>query len=227
MFLDMICTLARLGPTAIERLSDGVMDDGRGKRGLLDFIGDLVIDWDVPLRKANNWYDRLVAALNARTKAERNAELEKFDADVKHVAGSAKQVPSLFEAVFTPRKMLSEKVSDVLVALMLPAISAAASAEDRAATKFTLVDLAIALERYRARHGQYPKDLGALAPDLISKIPNDSFADRPLVYQPTEKGYLLYSFGKNGKDDGGRCYDHGAGDDIVVATPDAATRPEK
>jgi hypothetical protein len=123
--------------------------------------------------------------------------------------------------------MISEKFSDTLVALMLPAITAAASAEDRARTKLDLVNLAIALERYRARHSQYPRQLEALAPDFAATIPNDSFADRPFAYQPTEKGYLLYSFGKNGNDDGGRSYDHDDGsDDIVVATPDAAKRPQ-
>ena len=55
-------------------------------------------------------------------------------------------------------------------------------------------------------------------------MPQDAFADAPLRYHRQESGYLLYSVGRNGKDDGGRGEGVRAGnaelgDDLVVRTP--------
>ena len=35
-------------------------------------------------------------------------------------------------------------------------------------------------------------------------MPLDFFSGKPLIYRASKKGYLLYSVGVNGKDDGGR-----------------------
>jgi hypothetical protein len=114
----------------------------------------------------------------------------------------------------------SEKLSFVFAALMLPALISTAQAEDRGATYFTLVELAVSLERFRVDHGRYPNAIVELAPKYVSEIPRDAFADRPLQYKNTKMGYLLYSFGKNGHDDGGITHnDVNEADDIVVATP--------
>ena len=46
-----------------------------------------------------------------------------------------------------------------------------------------------------------------------------------MIYRPAEKGYLLYSVGVNGLDDGGRSYgDDPPGDDLVVRMPQPALR---
>jgi hypothetical protein len=63
--------------------------------------------------------------------------------------------------------------------------------------------LALALSAYRTEHGAYPKTLGETAPVYIDAIPKDPFSDGPLHYKSEGNGYLLYSVGQNGKDDGG------------------------
>ena len=46
----------------------------------------------------------------------------------------------------------------------------------------------------------------------------DPLADQ--IYRPSDNGYLLYSVGVNGKDDGGRTYDDNPpGDDPAVRMP--------
>jgi hypothetical protein len=88
--------------------------------------------------------------------------------------------------------------------LMLPAL---ANADRRAARGQTLLDetrVACALERYRMQQKQLPDSLQALAPQYISKIPNDLFDGQPLRYKTnTNGGYLIYSIGWNERDDGG------------------------
>jgi hypothetical protein len=54
-----------------------------------------------------------------------------------------------------------------------------------------------------------------------SRWPEDRFRGGPLTYRPEGKGYLLYSFGMNGKDDGGRTLsnDDLLADDLAIRMP--------
>ena len=51
-------------------------------------------------------------------------------------------------------------------------------------------------------------------------MPGDVFTGKPLVYRLDGAGYVFYSVGMNGKDDGGRGFDDDPpGDDIRVRMP--------
>jgi hypothetical protein len=93
------------------------------------------------------------------------------------------------------------------VALLLPGNSAATSAEDRSTMQFELTKLAFALAAYRADHGSYPEKLADLTPKYVADIPKDIFNDADLHYKHEGAGYLLYSVGINGKDNGGKGWD--------------------
>jgi hypothetical protein len=67
-----------------------------------------------------------------------------------------------------------------------------------------LILAAIALERFRIRHGNYPKSLQELTPDLL-KVPATDFMDgQPLRYHVTDDArFVLHSTGLDCVDDGG------------------------
>ena len=51
-------------------------------------------------------------------------------------------------------------------------------------------------------------------------MPSDLFSGKALIYRPAKNGYLLYSVGLNGRDDGGRSSaDTPPGDDPHVRMP--------
>jgi len=67
-----------------------------------------------------------------------------------------------------------------------------------------LIIAAVALERYRLRHGAYPQVLTALVPEFCNKTPVDFMDGQPLRYRPTEDGhFVLYSVGLDCIDNGG------------------------
>jgi hypothetical protein len=66
-----------------------------------------------------------------------------------------------------------------------------------------LSNLALAATAYRAGHGGYPATLDDLAPDYIKEIPTDPFDGKPIKMAVVEGGVVLYSVGKDEKDDGG------------------------
>jgi hypothetical protein len=83
-----------------------------------------------------------------------------------------------------------------------------------AQSSVNLARVAVALERYRLAHGEYPESLDALAPQFIAKLPHDVIggqpsqgsgsASQPLHYRRTSNGqFVLYSVGWNETDDGG------------------------
>jgi hypothetical protein len=62
----------------------------------------------------------------------------------------------------------------------------------------------IAIERFHRDRGQYPESLEVLLSEgFIDRLPADSFSGKPLVYRRQTEGFILYSVGIDGQDDGG------------------------
>jgi hypothetical protein len=62
---------------------------------------------------------------------------------------------------------------------------------------------AVAAERYRREHGNWPKTLADLVPAYLPAVPLDPFDGEPLRYRRTGGGAVIYSVGEDGRDDGG------------------------
>lgn len=85
------------------------------------------------------------------------------------------------------------------------------------AERCQLATLSWAIERHRLAKGRVPGTLDELVPTFLPKAPLGIFDGQPLRMSTGPKGeILLYSSGKNGRDEGGR------GDDIVFPRPDSA-----
>jgi hypothetical protein len=88
--------------------------------------------------------------------------------------------------------------------MLLPAFALAVEKFAYAQSSVDLARVAIALERYRLAHGEYPATLDALAPQFIEKLPHDVIGGGPLHFRRTDDGqFVLYSVGWNERDDGG------------------------
>jgi len=90
---------------------------------------------------------------------------------------------------------------------------------DRAIANRNATQVILALKAYHAKFGTYPATLGPLrgflggasaAPEMGRsriqgwKIPDDPFSGKPFAYRPQGAGYMLYSWGEDLDDDGGR-----------------------
>jgi hypothetical protein len=74
---------------------------------------------------------------------------------------------------------------------------------DFAQQHLELLDVALALKRYRAERGEYPATLADLQATLSHPLPQDHYANAPLKYRHAGDGFVLYSIGPDGDDDGG------------------------
>jgi len=203
--IESIIKIARYG---LASLND--MESRKKPNGVLDSlmcsIDAATIDGDIILRISNSWCDRLGDAFRKPTRAERKAAMDKISEDIKKIETLAKDWKS--SAILTlsnPREARSRQMGQMFSVLWMPGLLQTVNAEDRGAMSFELDKLAFALAAYRVDHGSYPAKLEDLKPKYVAEVPKDIFAnDGPLHYEVKDGGYLLYSVGINGRDDGGK-----------------------
>ncbi len=98
-----------------------------------------------------------------------------------------------------------------LSAILTPALSSAYDAEWRIRAQFDIARTAIAVERYRLANGRLPDTLQELVPTYLPAVPMDYFAggDETLRYrQLGGESYVVYSVGRNARDDNGEEMDN-------------------
>ena len=94
--------------------------------------------------------------------------------------------------------------NNVIACMLLPALEGCATKFGYAQSALDLARVAVALERHRLAHQEYPGSLDPLAPPFLEKIPHDVLNGQPLHYRRTDDGrFVLYSVGWNQSDDGG------------------------
>lgn len=215
MFVDIVATIA-----AGEGEDFLDIEDGLTQLNGLIHKSHLEIDWDLVLRNANGWYDRMVAAMQLKTHSERLAEFKEIDAELGKAANQFRK-PNLWKTfgfALLDVETRSKMVGDILTSLLLPASKQVSKAETRIAQKHDNLRMALALQAYHSEHASYPESLKKLQPKYLNEIPADHLNEKPLTYMKKENGYLLYSVGDNQQDDGGKSYDEKK-DDLVVKIP--------
>ena len=176
------------------------------------------LDVNQMLRRANQVYGEMLSALRLPATAERRKAIVAIETELK-----SKSVPRTVMMVLSmligSRKVVTESTGNTLLALLIPAFHQADMAQTRSQLRRDLVQTGFALAVYHAEHGTYPERLGELVPTYLDALPLDKFSDNALVYAARENGFLIYSVGVNGKDEGGRMSGAGSPDDIAFEVP--------
>jgi hypothetical protein len=92
----------------------------------------------------------------------------------------------------------------LLTAILFPVYSRSHAARDRAIATLGLIETALLLKAYRAEHGGYPQSLQQLSGIAGHPLPVDPFSGKPFVYHREGAGFVIYSWGPNLKNDGGK-----------------------
>ncbi len=157
------------------------------------------VDWNIVLRVGNEWYDKLARMARQDTRVERQELLEALHRDFDAIdrLATGRIGPALLS-----RDARSQLVGETLVRIFIPGVHVMLEAMDRSNTHAQLHTIAVALAVHRLEQGEYPESLDALVPEVLDAIPMDPYGNA-VVYRRTDEGYLLYSLGGNGTDDGG------------------------
>jgi hypothetical protein len=92
--------------------------------------------------------------------------------------------------------------------IFMVAIAPQRRAIDRGDVFRRLSRLALAVRRHEIVRGTLPENLGELDPEAIPLNMRDPYSGEPMRYALTDEGYVVYSVGEDGIDDGGAPWDH-------------------
>ncbi|MFO0977209.1 MAG: hypothetical protein U0996_12475 [Planctomycetaceae bacterium] len=224
LFNDCV-SLIRDGHLSISEL-DGLTNEEKGPFEQ-PFLRALV-DWGVVLKKGNEAYDELVAALEIQDVEKRRTRLVEIDQKWKEIRSKFDASSILKDYVKTgsASAVASDRMADAMISMLMPALRAVDTAQLRCLQTNQNLLLAFQLQKFKARTGSYPDSLEALETALSITVPQDLCTNAPLHYSKTDTGYLLYSVGTNGIDEGGKSWNDPPlnpqgvrGDDNVVRMP--------
>jgi hypothetical protein len=216
--LDLLMNFARQGTPFLQSLTESgnVPQTNRGFRSRLFTYS---VDLDPALRNANRWYDRCAACARIKDRSTRQLEIAAITSELTDLKMEVSHTLLIERTLFGPKKR-GEMIGNILIGLMLPIFHKLQDSADRFEQWQRNLHLAFALAAYQRDNGRYPAKLDELAPKYLTKIPDDLFSGKPLIYGLEDKGYLLYSVGPNGIDEDGRGYDdEPRGDDLSVRIP--------
>lgn len=92
----------------------------------------------------------------------------------------------------------------ILLRMIMPALSRITTIDIRTIAQLRTARAGLAIERYRLATGSLPDALSELVPAYLEAVPKDPFDDKELRYKKLETGFVVYSIGEDGNDDGGK-----------------------
>lgn len=153
-------------------------------------------------REVNSWYDRLKPLQTAADYPARLKILDDWENDLEKLVAGIQPGPGMFKKILSPRSR-GEVMGQIMISLLGPAARSVATAETRALINDQLLIAAIDLQLYRRQQGEYPQRLEQLVPDFRESLPEDWFGSGSVQFRREGAGYVLYSVGTDGVDNGG------------------------
>lgn len=171
------------------------------------------VDWNVMLRHMNGWFDRRAAAWRIPQYVERQRRVVEIDSELQEMGTGLEGYDStggpLGDLLGSPRAArhrMSILQAGYLLAFTTSGLSGDHPKQVQTAVEHQLAMVAVALALHRMERGGYPARLDDLVPDYLDEVPADLFTGGSLRYTTSGGGYVLYSLGPNGRDDGGRSH---------------------
>jgi tetratricopeptide (TPR) repeat protein len=92
----------------------------------------------------------------------------------------------------------------VLLHTIMPSLTNCTIIDSRIAAQLRTARAGLAVQRYRLASARLPDTLAELVPAYLDAVPKDPFDGKNLRYKKLEAGFVVYSIGRDGKDDGGK-----------------------
>lgn len=179
-----------------------------------------MVDWNSVLQTLNSMFDR---AIGIAKNSDRQIRKKNFRAmTVEYKKRLAKQKPFVKCIQGSVDGQATRNGATAWFGIgrasrYLTAFEEIARQIDKDRTRDDVVRFSLALAIFHLDHKRYPKQLSELKPRYINELPIDRCDGQPMKYRREPKGYLLYSSGSNGEDEGGHGFgDVPYGDDISV-----------
>ncbi len=159
------------------------------------------------MRTSNQWYDKGVEALQQETPRQRHEACEELIQEIYELETDLSNPRKAILALLSNPQNRGKMVGKFMVASFFPAMQQVNNYEFRMQLQSHLVQVACLIEIYRKEFGSYPESLDDVeAQEGSSELLTDPLSEQRLEYRKTDSGYLLYSIGVDGVDNGGRAW---------------------
>jgi len=153
---------------------------------------------------AGDWRGNLVGILRFDY-PDRRQTVAMVDAYFEQIQEALSTPPNKKQAGREPEGQIDWATQNLFFSLLKPAHERLGFLVWRARTGEAALVATVAIHRYRAEKGSYPERLEELvSAGVLVSLPEDPFGQGPLTYRRTGDGFVLYSWGQNLVDDGGR-----------------------
>ncbi|MDB4786373.1 hypothetical protein OAK47_03670 [Planctomycetaceae bacterium] len=165
------------------------------------------LDWNVVLIGINEYHDQVQLALAHNNFTERSTAMTELSEKLQTTYQQVNTPTNLALSVFATPEQRNKQMTTVLLGLLSPALEQIHVAGTRREAYTLLSEIGIATAAYQKSVDELPSSLNKLVPDYLSKLPNDPYTGKSFVYRVDDDGAIIYSLGKNLKDDGGTSID--------------------
>ena len=138
---------------------------------------------------------------------------EYWDEEVSvYIKSMSKLIPLCAKPYWDAGKKVKEVVEEVkslpprrafLAKNVISTVPRAYSQEAKLDAHLGAAEIAVANRIHRKKHGKYVNSLEQLSPEILPVLPLDPFTGKDYIYKKKDKGFIVYSLGKNLRDDGG------------------------
>jgi hypothetical protein len=135
----------------------------------------------------------------------------------------SKLSPPYSESLTTLREIAAVPRYHVLVGIVLPTLDSVTGKILASEQKLSAAAAGLALHRFALQRGRAAQSLEELIPDFVGQVPIDRFTARPMLYRSDAENSVVYSVGKNLRDDAGDFIPDAGKDDLSWRMP--TTRP--
>lgn len=148
-----------------------------------------------------------------------NLEQTRYDHPLRQTSGPDSPADQVFARLQEIRSSVFLQSKFLPIVWLFPSLDHAAWSAERVLGAREGMEIGIALELHRRRHGSYPAALSELAPMLLPTVPVDRITGGPLKYRLVDNHPVVYSVGVDHDDDSGKMaeYSPGHADPVVAA----------
>ncbi|MDG1810170.1 MAG: hypothetical protein P8I27_19925 [Pirellulaceae bacterium] len=160
-------------------------------------------DTNTTLRVINQWFDRYTAAAKQPTIQQSLQAFEEIEDQLSRFDSFNNLQSSLFNLISGP-KSRGKFIGNLLAAMLMPAGAQLVRADFDLATQDQLNEIAFAISSYRSKYHAHPAKLTTLVPEFLEAVKPSPSGSEEIQYRFNESGFMVYSIGSDGIDNGGR-----------------------
>lgn len=213
-FLQAVLSTGNETRTESPQESELIKQLGRSRGPLMRYLLTCS-DINATLRTLNENYDLLADAIRQPTHPQRVAALSALSVTIDDDARIANSgVRLLEEFVFATDEDLKTLPGRVLLGTMAPALTNIAEAYTRGEARSATLIAAFRIAEEIQRTGKVPMNFN----EISAELPRDPYTEQPLHLRVTPGEVLIYSYGRNSRNDAGKSFGEGEGTDDVGVT---------